>query len=1195
MPTSPDPEPGQERLTAVDLAARADDDAATYGLARRNPLARYGFAAFAALVSFSVMLVFVPVIDEPLYALLVGAVAVTVWWGGLLPGVLAVAIGWSLSYVVFVGDPEEIDTGTEEELLLWGAAALVGAGVVWVSIVMRRGRERAAVAVGEAVASVRTMTELQQLASALSAAVSPSDVAHALIERTPRLLGARGGALGLIDGEDLVIVDPQGVELQTHAPGFRLPLATRAPITAAAREGMPVRVRDRETFEAEYPDGAALTLYAKGAVAVPVRTATGDVVGSMSFLFEDPDDADEDADAIAGIAADLGGQALERARLYTRERESRRALDRIVQVAPRFYTDSAESAAMAICAEARTTFGADVTVLWRRQGDELELMCSDPALDVLVPGMRASLEDFPRLLDAVEGLEISWIPDVQQEALGTGLERTRKLGLHSSLRVPIAVGGSEAELLLIVSWTRVLSDPDPSTFLLLQRFADQAGFALEQVERRRAQAEAARRAEETRRLQEITAALSLASTATDVSDTCLEHALVAVGAEAGFVVLSRPEGVTVDVVSSTGYTDDEIGVWGRYPVDSGVPFAKAIATGEGVWALSSEEMAAFAVEETGVDVGWVAIPLRTAAGVRGALHLSFRTPRELTEGERRWLQTVVSQCAQALERSRLFDAEQVLRRRSERLQGMTAALSNSLTPGDVSAVVVDEIGGAVGADATALATAVEERGLVKVLASRGYSNDALESWLELPLDEPTPWNRVLRRRVSTFYETLEALRDEFPEVADAVAVTGHESFLLVPLVAGRRANGLVVMSWAEQHAFAPEERRFVEALAGQAAQALDRASTFETEQTIAETLQRSVLPVSLPRVEGVQMAARYLPGTTELDVGGDWFDAMSLPDGRLGLVVGDVVGKGVQAAATMAQLRNALRAYSLERMKPSSTIARLNRLAEQVVETTFATVVYVVLDPERRVCRFTSAGHPPPLVAYPDGRVELLEGGRGLPLGAGSDTQYSQAVVELPAGSVLILYTDGLVERRGRPIDDGFELLREAARTGPRDPEQLVEHILERLVGSDERGDDIALLAIRLLTVAPQPLHLRIPSDVDSLDLVRDAVRVWLQGTPLRRADAHDVVLATWEACANSIEHALDPDDAFVDVRAELTDGVVRMSVENTGRWTPPTDRADRGLGLELIQAAMTSVDIDSDDECTRVTFEKTLRTGAEV
>jgi serine phosphatase RsbU (regulator of sigma subunit)/anti-sigma regulatory factor (Ser/Thr protein kinase) len=666
-----------------------------------------------------------------------------------------------------------------------------------------------------------------------------------------------------------------------------------------------------------------------------------------------------------------------------------------------------------------------------------------------------------------------------------------------------------------------------------------------------------------------------------------------VGAEAGFIVLSRPEGVVIDVVTSKGYTDDELAAWGRHALDSPVPFARAIASGEAVWALTPEDMAAFELEQESQDQGWAAIPLRTSAGVRGALHLSFRTPKELTEDERTWLQTVVSQCAQALERSRLFDAEQWLRRRTERLQSMTAALSNSLTRADVAAVVVDEIGGAVGSDATALATVAEERHEVKRIASRGYESEQLESWLDLPLDDPTPWGRVIRRRVTAFYETQDALRADFPDAVGDLADVGHESFLFVPLVAGRRTNGLFVASWEKPQRFSAEDRRFVETLAGQAAQALDRASHFESEQTIAETLQRSVLPVSLPRVEGVQIAARYLPGTAELDVGGDWFDAIMLPDGRLGLVVGDVVGKGVQAAATMAQLRNALRAFTLDRMKPASTMSRLNRLAEEVVETAFATIVYAVIDPATNICRFTAAGHPPPLVAFPDGTVELLEGGRGLPLGAGSDTSYSQAVVELPVGSVLLLYTDGLVERRGTPIDDGFERLLRAAEDAPRDPEQLVEHILRNLVGGEERGDDIALLAVRLLAVAPRPLHVRIPSRVGGLDLVRDAMRVWLQGTPLPRVDAHDVVLATWEACANAIEHALEPGADYVDVRAEVTDSRVRVSVEDTGRWTPPTDRPDRGLGLRLIHAAMSAVDIASNDAGTCVTFEKVV-TGAE-
>jgi serine phosphatase RsbU (regulator of sigma subunit)/anti-sigma regulatory factor (Ser/Thr protein kinase) len=1025
----------------------------------------------------------------------------------------------------------------------------------------------------------------------LSAALTPSDVAGALIELAPALIGARAGALGLVEGDEIVIVDPRGAPSQSHPPGFRLPLRARAPIARAALSDTPIRVRSREDFERDYPDGAALTLYAQSAVAVPVRVG-GEVVGAMSFLFADPESVHEDADAIAGIAADLGGQALERSGLYARERESRQALDRVLRIAPRFHADTAEEAAAVICAEARTTFGADLAVLWRLRGDRLELLDAEPSSEELPTGRTVDLAQFPQLREAIEQVQVSFVPDVQKEALGEGRERARRLGIHSSLRTPIAFGSGEAGLLLIVSWDRVLPELDPSMLALARRFGDQAGLALEQLERRRAQEEASARAEETELLQRITARLSVAATATDVSDTCLEHALAAVRAEAGFIVLTRPESVSVEVVVSSGYDDDELAGWSAHGLDANVPFARAIAGGEAIWALTPEEMAGFLGIETTKDHGWASLPLRTPAGVRGALHLSFRTPRTLTPDEMRWLQTVVSQCAQALERSRLFDAEQLLRVRSERLQSMTAALANSLNRADVATVVVDEIAAAVGADATALAVVADERGLLRTVAWHGFDESKLDdNFLEVPLDAPHPGIRALRRRTSAFFETSENLRAEFPDLHTAA---DHASYLYVPLVAARRANALLVLSWSEPYALTQDERRFVETLAGQAAQALDRATHFESEQTIAETLQRSVLPVTLPRIEEIQLAARYLPGTAELDVGGDWFDAIPLPDGRLGLVVGDVVGKGVQAASTMAQLRNALRALSLDRMKPSSAIARLNRLAESVVETAFATVVYAVVDPAAGVCRITSAGHPPMLVAYPDRRVELIEGGRGLPLGAGPDTRYRHAVVELPVGSVLVLYSDGLVERRGRTIDEGLEELKRAAADGPREPEQLVEHILDRMVGDGERGDDIALLAARLLVVAPRPLRLRVPSDTDSLDLVRDIVRTWLAGTPLDRSGAHDVVLAVWEACANAIEHAVEPHGHHVAVRADVLDGRVRISIEDTGGWLPPTEREDRGLGLRLIYESMSSVDVVPGAAGTRVTFEKVLAGAAD-
>jgi serine phosphatase RsbU (regulator of sigma subunit)/anti-sigma regulatory factor (Ser/Thr protein kinase) len=1156
-----------------------------FALTSRSWQARYGVALAATLGSIALSLAFLPASDTPVYSLLVGAVAISAWYGGLGPSLVAIGSGWGLAFLLFMGPAGHPDEGSGGDFLRWGVGLVVAVAVVWVSIAMRMGRERAVVA-------VRDLEGIQGVAQALSAALTPSDVAHVLIERTPPLIGARGGSVGLVEGDEVVVVDPKvGPRGETHPPGARLSLDARAPIARAARDDRPVVVHDRETFEDEFPDGVRLTPYARAAVAVPLHVA-GEVVGSMSLLFDESGIVDPDGEAITAIVADLGSQALERSRLYERELESAQVLDRILRAAPRFHTDSRKAAAEAICREGRLTFGADMAVLWRLGEDRMTLVHCDPPTESMTPGLEAFLEDFPELAKAVRAPRISFVPDLEAEAREEGLARIRRLGVKSSLRAPFVVG-ERAEMLLTISWRTVVTEPDPSTFLLVRRFIDQAGLALEQVERRRAEREAERRALDARRLQEVTAALSQASTLALVGETCLEHAFAAVRAAGGLIGLVRLGSPLVELMATRGYEDDEIALLGEISLESDLPLCRAIRTDAAVWALDDETRAGLTTIRDAAhaepDVGWVALPFRAGAGIRGAVQLSFRELTELDENEREWLLALVTQCGQALERSRLFDDEQRLRRRSERLQSMTAALSGSLTRLDVAEVAAEEIADAIDADGVAIAVVAEEGQAVRTLVSRGYPPEVLEQWREIRLDEPTPANRALRRRLSSFYGSLDEIEEEFGGApAAGLAATGHQAFLFEPLVAGRHADGLVTISWTEPPNLSRDDRSFVETLASQVAQALDRARHFESERTIAETLQRTVLPESLPRLDGVDLAARYLPGTAELDVGGDWFDAIQLRDGRLALVVGDVVGKGVEAAATMGQLRNALRAFSLDQMKPSSTVARLNRIAEEILDTAFATVVYAIADPEARVCRFTSAGHPPPLVAYADGRVELLEDGRGLPLGAGSDGSYPQGVVEVPDGTVLLLYTDGLVERRDRTIDDGLEQLVSAVETGPKDPEGLLEHVLSQLVGDGERGDDTAVLAVRFLSVAPRPLHLRVPADLGSLAFVRDALRSWLDPAPLRVEDAHDVVLAAWEACANAIEHAEAPAEAFVEVSAELDDTCVRIRVQDTGRWVPPVDRSHRGLGLRLMRAT-TAVTLDTGDRGTSVAIEKAL------
>ena len=686
----------------------------------------------------------------------------------------------------------------------------------------------------------------------------------------------------------------------------------------------------------------------------------------------------------------------------------------------------------------------------------------------------------------------------------------------------------------------------------------------------------------------MTAALALAVTSRDASRTCLDHALAFTGAEAGLVVLTGPGERECSRSPLAPGTPTRSSTPGARSTSTPTSRSLApISSGDPVWALLPDDMRAFTglVEEA--SAGWAAIPLVTSRGPRAALHLSFRTPRELGDEKRGRLLSMVAQCSQALERTELYEGERRSRLRAERLQGMTTLLSNALSTTDVAGVVVDEVAGAV--EATAVAVAAVQDGHVSGTLAVSGSGVELEPLLtDGVMDGPAA--TAIRDRRSLAFASGAELLEAFPDAQLDEVPLGP--VLVVPLVAARDANALLVASWQEPRRVADEERTLVAALAGQAAQALERASRFESEQTIAETLQRSVLPTSLPRVQGVELAARYLPGSAELDVGGDWFDALQLPDGKLGLVVGDVVGKGVQAAATMAQLRNATRAFSLERLKPASVLARLNRLADEMLDTSFATLAYLWLDPVSRICRMSSAGHPPPLVATPDGRVELLENVRGLPLGTGMQARYRQETVELPAGSIVLLYTDGLVERRGQSIDDGLELLRSEVAFAPKDPDRLLEHILTYVVGSGERGDDIALLAARVLPVAPQPLELHVAGRLESMDVVRDALRAWLVGVDVDRSEGEDVVLATWEACANAIEHAVEPQIDLVAITAELDDGCIRVIVSDSGRWAPASTRENRGLGLRLIQSLMTSVDVDESDRGTTVRLEKTF-TGA--
>jgi anti-sigma regulatory factor (Ser/Thr protein kinase) len=228
-------------------------------------------------------------------------------------------------------------------------------------------------------------------------------------------------------------------------------------------------------------------------------------------------------------------------------------------------------------------------------------------------------------------------------------------------------------------------------------------------------------------------------------------------------------------------------------------------------------------------------------------------------------------------------------------------------------------------------------------------------------------------------------------------------------------------------------------------------------------------------------------------------------------------------------------------------------------------------------------------VLAPDGTTRYLEGEGGLPLGVDSNVRYTEHTELLEPGSVVVLYTDGLVERRGRSIDDGLAALARAAEEAPRDPDAFVDALVGALLGSDARQDDIALLAIVLDQTLAEPLELAIPAAPASLPVLRRELGRWLRSAAVSDLDARDILLATWEAGANAIEHSGAGEGAFVEVNAMLSGDRIRIGVADRGRWKEPELRDDRGLGLRLIESLMATVDVQRGSDGTRVVMERPL------
>jgi PAS domain S-box-containing protein len=412
----------------------------------------------------------------------------------------------------------------------------------------------------------------------------------------------------------------------------------------------------------------------------------------------------------------------------------------------------------------------------------------------------------------------------------------------------------------------------------------------------------------------------------------------------------------------------------------------------------------------------------------------------------------------------------------------------------------------------------------------------------------------------------------------AIEAAGVTSFMASPLVVKGRLAGMLEVGSTGGRRFTLEDESLLMLMADRAGLAIEHARAYERELSNVEMLQRSLLPERLPEVRGIQVSAIYMPGGA--DVGGDWYDAIPLDGGRVGVAMGDVVGHGIGAASLMGQLRHAMRAYAVEGHSPAGVLDRLAKLVRGLDGGQMATLLYLVMEPEDGRVRFANAGHVPPLVIGPEGDAHYLESAHNPPLGVFDSPEHIETTMELTPGSTIVLYTDGLVEERGVSIDQGLEALRLAASQDACHPEELCERLVESMLAIHPADDDIAVLALRALPTAPPPLHLELPSDPTQLSDMRRDLGRWLRDAGAAGEVVEVIQMACHEACSNSMEHGYGFGDGRLWVDAELNDGRVVLTVRDNGHWVerPEGPPRYRGNGLPLMQALMDTVELTHDN-----------------
>ena len=1010
-------------------------------------------------------------------------------------------------------------------------------------------------------------------------------------------LGAAFARIWLVERRDRVLVLQASAGLYTHLDGAhgRIPIGSYK-IGRIASDRVP-RLTNQVQDDPDIADPAWAAREGMVAFAGYPLVAGDELTGVLAMFFRQPQEAAV-LDALA-LVADSLAVGIQRIRADERARATVENLDRIGQ-ALMAELDHQRALQAVIDAAVQQTAAQIGAFFYEGPGEDgtphvLCTMAGDPALraECPVPPAQPAVDALPaagtvRIADVTAGADPAAMPLL----LGAGDQPI----LRSYLAVPVTGAGGPVRGVLVLGH-REPGAFDDSDVRMAEAISGYAAVAIANARLFGAATAAAERERRhgaaMRALADLALGLNTPRSVAQIVCEVNERSREIIGAHQS--VTSMTIGQNWAQAISAVSLSDKYAAWRDYdepPGGSGI-YAVVCARNEPM-RLTQVELEAHPAWRGFGDAaashppmrGWLAAPLVSGDGQNlGLIQLSDRYEGEFDETDEAILVQLAQLAATALGRERARAHERRTADQFRELARAAVAMNRPLTLDETLSSICEHARSIVGA----------RLGAIRV--SCPGADDAVAVSLS---DEHASWRDD--RTASAMAEVSRWLCDGTAAVRlTDDALRGHGAWerlaagaerrpplrgCLVAPLRTRNGSHLGELLLSEKHdgEFTEADEDIVVQLAQLASSTLEKERLLEGQVRLVATLQRSLLPERLPDVPNVDLAARYVAGAVEVDVGGDWYDAVTLPDGDLFLVIGDVVGKGVEAAAAMGQLRNALRAYALEGYQPAQALVRLNRLVTTLGGTEFATVLAARLTPATGRLRFASAGHLPPLVVRPDGTAEFLTGAQSVPIGALRELPCDEDERRLVPGSTLVLYTDGLVESRSVRIDDGLARLASAAGGPLREPAALVDHLVAVTREAGE-PDDAAVLAVRTSS-GGSGLRLRLPASFASLPELRRALRDYFDEGGIDEATCDDVILACSEAAANAVEHPVGPRQECIEVEASCEGGEVIVIVRDFGRWRPPPSAGDRGRGLLLMEALM-QVDVQFPASGTEVVLRR--------